>query len=720
VDARVIAEKQGAVEEYSFTHALIRETLYEELRTARRLRLHRQIGEVLEELHRDNMEPHLAELAHHFSESVQGGDVDKAIDYATRAGGRATALTAYEDAAGHYQMALQALEARDKPDEAQRCELLLALGDAENSAGDRDGAKETFLQAADIARTLKDSERLSRAALGFAGLFGQWGMVDERVIGLLEEAADALGEEDSALRALLLSRLGMELWMSGSPEPADLPSSQSVEVARRVGDPKALADALTIRYLVLGGPEHVEDRLAAGTEIVRLAEESGARERGIFGHYFCIVALLEMGDLQEGYDEIDAYIQLAKELRQPHYLGWATLYQGTRAVMEGRFDDAERLNQEASSWVDRAQEPLLAQLHRWQMMGLRRQQGRLKEIETDLKEDVEANAAAWLQWDLVCLFSETGRKAEARAEFERWTAHDFADVPRDGQWLTAICLSSRACASVDDARRAAILYDLLLPHAGRNAVGQGFTEYVGSTSHYLGLLAATLERWEDAERHFDDALEMNAGMGARPLVAHTQHDYADMLLARDDSGDRQKALELVTQALDTAQELGMRALFEKALALKLSAQGIDPAATQTSIDAVLESVHDARPDLPPKAVAPDGTVTILFTDIEGSSAMTERLGDQRWLEVLRQHNAIVRKRVAVHEGFEVKAEGDGFMLAFGSARKALECAVEIQRAIAEWNTARPSTGSGRADEVRVRIGLHTGEALKEADAQTGR
>jgi len=180
-----------------------------------------------------------------------------------------------------------------------------------------------------------------------------------------------------------------------------------------------------------------------------------------------------------------------------------------------------------------------------------------------------------------------------------------------------------------------------------------------------------------------------------------------MLLRRDKPGDREKALALLTEALDTAQELGMKALVEKALALKLKAQGIDPTATRTSIDAVAASVYADKPDLRPHA-APDGTVTIMFSDIEGSTAITERLGDQAWLKLLRGHNAIVRKRLAAHEGFEVKSEGDGFMLAFQSARKALECAVDIQRAFAKRNDS--------ADEpIRVRIGLHTGEALKEAD-----
>ena len=141
---------------------------------------------------------------------------------------------------------------------------------------------------------------------------------------------------------------------------------------------------------------------------MRLAEESGARDRGIYGHYFRIVALLELGDLQAGYDAVEAYARLAQELRQPHYLGWATLYQGMRALIEGRFEDVERLNQEAGALVERAQVPVLAQSHQWQLLGLRRAQGRLEEIETDLKEEVEANPTAWFEMDVVWLHSRDG------------------------------------------------------------------------------------------------------------------------------------------------------------------------------------------------------------------------------------------------------------------------------------------------------------------------
>ncbi|MCH8050480.1 MAG: adenylate/guanylate cyclase domain-containing protein, partial [Chloroflexi bacterium] len=124
-------------------------------------------------------------------------------------------------------------------------------------------------------------------------------------------------------------------------------------------------------------------------------------------------------------------------------------------------------------------------------------------------------------------------------------------------------------------------------------------------------------------------------------------------------------------------------------------------------EAVASLIYNEQPNLRRHA-APDGTVTLLFTDIEGSTELTERLGDQRWLELLREHNAIIREQLSAHEGFEVKSVGDGFMLAFQSGRAGILCAIGIQRSLAERNESA-------AEPVHVRIGLHTGEVIKEGD-----
>jgi class 3 adenylate cyclase len=129
----------------------------------------------------------------------------------------------------------------------------------------------------------------------------------------------------------------------------------------------------------------------------------------------------------------------------------------------------------------------------------------------------------------------------------------------------------------------------------------------------------------------------------------------------------------------------------------------------TILDEVAAVIGQQRPSLRSTA-APDGTVTILFSDIEASTAINERLGDVRWLELLRTHHAIVRDSVRDHGGYEVKAQGDGFMIAFASARRAVQCARAIQGEIDTRLGERPY------GPIRLRIGLHTGEAMRdEAD-----
>jgi adenylate cyclase len=107
--------------------------------------------------------------------------------------------------------------------------------------------------------------------------------------------------------------------------------------------------------------------------------------------------------------------------------------------------------------------------------------------------------------------------------------------------------------------------------------------------------------------------------------------------------------------------------------------------------------------------APSGLVTILFTDMEGSTTLTQRLGDAKAQELLRTHNTIVRDALKAHSGSEIKHTGDGIMASFASASRALECAIAIQRALAQHNEANPDT------PIRVRIGLNAGEPVAEEE-----
>jgi len=571
--AGLLVETSSAVGRFRFAHALIRETLYDDLAPARRLELHRRIGSALEEMHGTDLEARLAEVAHHFFAAAPAGDARKAIEYARRAAERADAQLAYEEAARLYQMALRALELTEEADGGSRCELLLALGEAQRRAGNVQAANEAFLGAIEIGRTLGAGEVLARAVLGFGTDVVAPDGVDEPLVGLLEEALRSLPANDDALRVRVHARLGRELYLARSPERRLSLTAEAVEMARRLGEPATLAYALNSRHWALWDAEHVEERLAVAREFVGLAEEAGNRELAFLGHLECLFDLLEVGDIELVDAETTTCSRLAKELRQPGNLWMIRSAEAARAHMDGRFEDAERLGQEAFTIGQRGQDANAAQCFAVQLYALRRDQGRLGELEGSTQAlAVEQNRWIWRP-ALARLYMELGRETEARREVERLARHGFADLPRDYSWLFALANLAPVAAFLDDRAHAANLYDLLLPYANRCAVGGPATVCEGAVARYLGLLATTMERFAEAEAHFAAALEMNTRLGALPSVAYTRHDFARMLLSRGAAGDPATALDLVNDALVTAQELGMEGLVERALGLTREAEG---------------------------------------------------------------------------------------------------------------------------------------------------
>jgi tetratricopeptide (TPR) repeat protein len=262
--------------------------------------------------------------------------------------------------------------------------------------------------------------------------------------------------------------------------------------------------------------------------------------------------------------EIDAYARFVEERHEPFQVCLVTGFQCMRALMQGRFEDSERLAQQAFAIGQRMQTETAAGVFGSQMFTLRREQGRLKEIEPAVEYFLQQHTAA-TAWrpGLAVIYSELGRTREAREEFEQLAWNDFADLPRDPLWMGSMTYLADVCTFLGDKVRAATLYKILLPFAGRNVVIGNAESCYGALSRYLGALAATLALWDEAAQHFEDALAMNARMDARPWLAHTQEQYATMLLARRQSGDRDTAAALLDAALATARELGMRALEER-------------------------------------------------------------------------------------------------------------------------------------------------------------
>jgi DNA-binding SARP family transcriptional activator len=225
----LVAEDPGQVGGYRFSHDLVREAVYGELSTIRRAAMHRQIGQAIEDLRAACLDRHYAALARHFLLAARGGhDLPRAVDYAMLAADQATAALAYEEAIGHCERALRALRLAAPADHATACRLLLRLGDGRWRAGEVARARDTFLEAAALARSLEEPELLARAVIGFKGeLFRDWhttnGAVLQQLVELLEEALAAIGPGDGPLRVRLLGHLAEALCyrlLAGVPRPS--------------------------------------------------------------------------------------------------------------------------------------------------------------------------------------------------------------------------------------------------------------------------------------------------------------------------------------------------------------------------------------------------------------------------------------------------------------------------------------------------------------------
>jgi tetratricopeptide (TPR) repeat protein len=569
--ARLVSDVPGSSARLRFSHMLIRDVLHDDLALASSRRLHRRAGEVLESLHAAGGDGHAAQIAEHYL-AAGAGAAAKALEYSMRAGDIARSQIAYEEAARHYRRALELLATSE--DARTRCELHLALGDVLSRAGDGDEAKAACRAAAAIAEQGGLRDQLARAALDYGGRF-LWarGGSDPAFVPLLERALAVLGEQDCGARARLLARLASALRDQPSRERRVALAAEALRMARRLGDLPTLTYVIEACWVAVSAPADAERRLAEATELVALAEQTGEQERLYAGHEYRLYTLWELGD-RAGVDvELEALTRLAEDLRQPAQIWHVDVARTALALLEGRFGEAEELIAAALGGGERAQSWNARLTQRIQTFMLRREQGRLHEVENTIRRAVhEYPSTLGVRCMLIHLDAALGHHRAAGEELHRVLARDFARNHVDEWWLLALSLLADPCATLPDADAAARVHELLEPYERLNVVVPGEIS-MGSVARGLGVLATGLSRFDDAERHFEVALGMNRRMRARPWVAHTQLDLAAMLLARGAPGDAERAQGVLGDAVAGYAAIGMQSWAERARALQPARTG---------------------------------------------------------------------------------------------------------------------------------------------------
>ncbi len=570
LDALGEAQRAGLVHEspevpgrFQFRHALIRETLYHDIPAARRISLHARVGEVLENVYRGNPGTHLSEIAYHFYEGARAGGADRAFSYAEMAAEAAESVSAFEEAARCHQMALSAAKLHARLGDADRCRLMLKLGNALNRSGDYAGAADTFREAARLAEQLGDANLLVRAALGYPGLWTGMARVNQDAIELLELALRALGQNDSSDRAIAMARLAAELYHRPAAQARRLSlAANAIDIARRLGDKPALLSVLGFHDWMLSGPDQIDRRIHNADELSEVAEELGSYQGMYLGFLSRLICFRQRGDVQRAEAEAEAMALVARMAHLP-VCDWAvTAYEAARQLLVGAFAEGEQTARRCVAFAERMQGCEAWDLFWPAMIVPFAEQDRLDEIAPMAEAAVAADPSiaahrALLAWIHVL----RGAKGAAESELMRLAGMELFRLPHDSRFLATLAALAQASAALGDARRAAEIYELLQPYAHLNVLFGPLAQF-GSAARYLGVLAATCGRIAEAREWFERAITFNRKIEARPALAWTETEYAAMLSRTGASADLRKALGHLESAREIALELGMRRLEE--------------------------------------------------------------------------------------------------------------------------------------------------------------
>jgi DNA-binding SARP family transcriptional activator len=552
--AQLVREEPERPGSYSFAHPLIHETLYDELSLARRVRLHAAVADAL-----DADDPDLlVQVARHRIEAAGGGAAGPAAVAALAAARHDLGRLAYEEAADICHRALEVVQERE-----QRCELLLVRGDSLSRCGEREAARACYRDAAELARagsgTRDDRDALARAALGFSGLGVTILEVDPEVVELLEEALAAVGPSRHARRAQLLSRLTIELYYGSTPERRQELGHAAVQEARSAGDDAALADALGALHVALWYPDGLDERLEVSAELVEVARRAGDRERELQGHNWCVLDLLEAGNVERVDLELAEHERLASELRLPDFQWWGRSWGAMRAMLEGRYEHARAELERLRAIAERAGDPNAELFHRLGMFHLEYEDQALGEEGLAFGlEQIETSPASYAyRGALACVFAWRGDHDEALRQLRLLAEDDFAAMRLDMNRLASTADLAMAAWQLDHAPTAAAVYESARRWSGRLALdGRAFYCY-GSIDLFLGMHATVLERYDEAERHFQLALTENERIHSAPWLAHSRARYGEMLLRRGASGEGERGADLLREGAAGARALGL-------------------------------------------------------------------------------------------------------------------------------------------------------------------
>jgi class 3 adenylate cyclase/tetratricopeptide (TPR) repeat protein len=562
--AALVRERPAAQGRYSFAHALIQHTLYEDLGPSRRARVHRQVAEALEDLCGDQPGYRIGELARHWFNATRPTDLDKAVDYSRRAADAALEALAPADALRYYAQALDLYTQADDPDPLLRIDLGIGLGVSQRQTGNPE-YRVTLLDAARRAADQDDTDRLAAAAsANDRGIFSSTGIVDNDRVELLNTALARLptGHPD---RALVLATLCKELVFGSSLERRQALADEAIAIATALGDDANIVRVINHVSTGLQSPSLVQQGLAWTADSLARAKRVGDPLLLFFAATRRAAFASSAGDIGDTDSCLELMAALAEQLDQPTMQWLNTVEHATRAAIAGDTDRAEQLATDALQIGSDGGEPDAASIFGAQLLTVSFQRGNMGDLASLIEQvaaDNPGNAPAAIGV-LAAAHAEADRTDEALDRLEELASRDF-EFPLDMLWTTGMTMYAEAAIHCRDARYAQPLFDRLAPWADQLSWTGASAE--GPVSHYLGGLATVLGRYDAADTYFAHSSAMNDRIGARFFAARTDLLWGKSLVERQIPGDEARARDLLTRAYTVGMAHGYGTVERRAAA----------------------------------------------------------------------------------------------------------------------------------------------------------
>lgn len=562
--AGLVHEVPGRLGWHAFGHALIRQTLYEELSELRRCRLHRDAADTLERL--SDSPTGAAEIAHHMLAARSEVAAGRAADWALKAADETLAQLSYAEALRWARTAAEILEA--SPESPQYRDAMLILGHAHTALGDVHEARCAYEAAAELARSQADHARLISAVLGIAeglasGVGSEYGITDWPLVDLIREAETLAAQNDPAARIRLLAALSaVTYYATELAALSDHASRDAVALAEDTGDATLLAVAYCARGRALWRPDPpLEERSRIARLAVTNADMAGNVEAEIHARIIELECRLDSGEATQVERLIRDIEYRVRPLRQPRWQWFPAVATAGLLLYRGRYADAEAVMDEALREVGSAQGENAFVSWSLQQFLLRRDTGRDRGglIEMFLGIDRErgipavAAMAARLQVD-------HGDRSGAAGTLTR-LLEDVDAIAPDTLWLATVGMLCETAVELGDVAAAEQLDALLVGREARFA-SLGGTGIYGCMAVPRGRAQSLLGNLEQAQALLAAASEAYERGGGLPHMARTGMHLAEVELRQ---GNPAEAAHRMRSVRRLVSELGMALVEPEAL-----------------------------------------------------------------------------------------------------------------------------------------------------------